>query len=227
MFGTNTQQNEKLLYNKVSTIYARHKEEWEKVLSKYFPVTLHINRKIPYSMIKESREICGKNADFTSTTTDSGKERTSNADGGVIYAKINNLTIPLAWFEVKSSNSSTAKAKSRGQATGLIAEQAARCMSWVEGIDFKIKPLIVFMQGTDFIKEDGEYNINRIRDDLHTVGNCNPYEEDNKCNVSWFFFQKEFTEEELESYIYSAIATNIEKMEAVIHSLVSIMSSRI
>lgn len=133
----------------------------------------------------------------------------------MIFVRLGGKNLPLAWFEVKTSYSCTTGKGTRGQATGLISEQESRCRAWASSVNYKIKPLVAFMQGTDFNESLGKYNIDRIRMDLYTKGNKNPYEEGGDGSA-WLFFQERFSETELENLIRDAINTNIEKMKIIL-----------
>lgn len=217
MWGTNTKLTDEILYGAVSNVYRKNKGDWQKQISSVNEsATIHISRDIPYSFIKDAMEHCGKYAGYIGTKTDGGSSKKNSTDGGVIYVKVGSVNLPISWFEVKTSYSCTTGKGTRGQATGLIGEQESRCRAWASSVDLKIKPLVAFMQGTDFNEELGIYNIDRIRMDLHTMGNENPYDEGNDEGVAWLFYQERFTEPELESIILDVISTNIEKMKDIL-----------
>ena len=137
----------------------------------------------------------------------------------------NNVKLPLIWVETKSSNSCTTNNGQRGQATGLITESAERCREWTSPIDNIIKPLVAIMTGTDFNKDRGIYNIDRITTDLHTSGNLNPYQEEQDIKktkgVAWLYYKENFDESELESIMLNIIKTNIEKMKTILINFTS------
>lgn len=217
MWGTNTKLTDKILYAAVSNVYRRNKGEWLNSLNAVNKdVSIHISRDIPYSFIKDAMEHCGKYAGYIGTTTDNGGAKKNSTDGGVIYVKVGSINLPISWFEVKTSYSCTTGKGTRGQATGLISEQESRCRAWASSVNCKIKPLVAFMQGTDFNEELGAYNIDRIRMDLHTKGNENPYIEGTDEGVAWLFYQEKFTETELENIILNTVNTNIEKMKDIL-----------
>ena len=217
MWGTNTKLSDEILYSAVSNVYRKNKGDWQKKLrSVNKNASIHISRDIPYSFIKDAMEHCGKCADYVGTTTDGGGVKKNSTDGGVIYVKIGDINLPINWFEVKTSYSCTTGKGTRGQATGLISEQESRCRAWASSVNYRVKPLVAVMQGTDFNEELGTYNIDRIRMDLHTKGNENPYKEGNDDGVAWLFFQERFTETELENLILNAINTNVEKMKEIL-----------
>lgn len=216
MWGTNTKFTDQILYNSVSNVFLKNKGEWEKQLrSVNKDASIHILRNIPYSYIKDSMEYCGKYTEYIETKTDNGGVKKNSSDGGVIFVRLGGKNLPLAWFEVKTSYSCTTGKGTRGQATGLISEQESRCRAWASSVNYKIKPLVAFMQGTDFNESLGKYNIDRIRMDLYTKGNKNPYEEGGDGSA-WLFFQERFSETELENLIRDAINTNIEKMKIIL-----------
>lgn len=216
MWGTNTKLTDKILYSSVSNVYLKNKGDWQKQLrSVNKDASIHISRDIPYSYIKDTMEYFGKYADYVETKTDNGSVKKSSSDGGVIFVRIDGINLPLNWFEVKTSYSCTTGKGTRGQATGLISEQESRCRAWASSVNYKIKPLVAVMQGTDFNENRGKYNIDRIRMDLHTKGNKNPYEEGDDGSA-WLFYQERFSETELENLIFEAINTNIEKMKIIL-----------
>lgn len=206
-----------LLYETVSNVCLKYKINWERELnSKNINSEIHITKKIPHLFIKEAREYFGLPSEHIATKTDCGLEKSSNSDGGVVYVDVNGVRLPLAWFETKASFSCTNGDGQRGQATGLIGEQAERCRTWSSCIRNKIKPLVAVMCGTDFDESLGQYNINRIQLTLHTRGNVNPYSEGNDDCVSWLFYQKTFSDKELKEIVKTVIETNIKKMKEII-----------
>lgn len=221
MWGTNTTLEDKKLLESVAKVYRRVKKRIETELKRINPsITIHFERNIPYSYIKDANKCVNKNVDYIGTLTDSGKEKKSSADGGVITIKLlENFRLPLLWVEGKTSYSCTKGKGTRGQATGLITEQAERCRTWVSVSNHKFKPLLAFMQGTDFNSQNGIYNIDRIRGDLHTIGNVNPYDEGTD-GVSWLYFQEKFSQSDLENIIEFALLTNVEEMKKVLETLV-------
>lgn len=221
MWGTNTKLTDEILYKTVSNVYRKNKGDWQNKLSSINKnVSIHISRDIPYSFIKDAMEYYGKYANYIGTTTDNGGVKKNSTDGGVIYVQIENIKLPINWFEVKTSYSCTTGKGTRGQATGLISEQESRCRAWASSVNYKVKPLVAFMQGTDFNEKFGKYNIDRIRMDLHTRGNENPYVEGNDDGVAWLFYQEKFTQIELENLIFEAINTNINKIIEIISTFV-------
>lgn len=221
MWGDSSKTDDIILFDRVSTSFRRYKKVWENKLKKVRnDVTIHLVREIPYTIIKDAMGYKGINSDHIATLTDGGSDKTNKTDGGVIYAKLNNIDVclPIAWFETKSSNSCTKGKGTRGQATGLIAEQAARCTSWAKVVDKKIKPLIAFMKGSDFNLNRGCYNIDRIKVDLHTSGNICPYDEDDSDCVSWLYYQENFTINELDDKIYEAISKNVEVLSKILEN---------
>lgn len=216
MYGQETSIDEKVLREAVTDVYLKHKGTWESSIKKVNKqAKLHYTKHIPMSWIKDARVYFGKHSDYVNISTDYGDDKKSSVDGGVIYVELFNIKLPLGWFEVKSSNSCK-KHKARGQATGLITEQESRCRSWCSPILNQVKPLVAFMHGEDFNPENGNYNIDRIKMDLHTAGNCSPYVENVTDCVSWLFYSKSFSQERLEEIIFDVINTNIEKMKDVI-----------
>lgn len=221
MWGTNTTIEDKKLHDSVAKVYRRVKKPIENELKQINSnISIHFERNVPYSYIKDANKYVGKNIDYIGTLTDSGKEKKSSADGGVITIKFSeNFRLPLLWVEGKSSYSCTKGKGTRGQATGLITEQAERCRTWVSVSNHKIKPLLAFMQGTDFNSKNGTYNIDRIRGDLHTIGNVNPYDEGTD-GVSWLYFQEKFSSYELEEIIESVLLKNVEEMKIALKTFV-------
>ena len=219
MYGLKSKIDDKLLYRTVSNLYRRYKRDWENEFKSIDDtINIHFVRNVPYSLIKDTLGKLNMYNGYIETKTDSGNDKKSSTDGGVIYVTIgNSISLPLAWFEVKSSNSCLKKG--RGQASGLITEQESRCRAWSSCICNKVKPLVAFMHGYDFDKKFGTYNIDRIKMDLHTEGNKNPYNENNDSCSSWLFYKREFTEEEIEKNALKAIIINKEKLKTVIKTL--------
>lgn len=219
MYGEQTTLNDKILRDSVSNVLLKHIYDWEKSLKDIKPsVKIRYAKEVPFSWIKEMKQYFGENTDYISTMTDCGEDKKSSVDGGVVFLEIFGIKLPLAWFEVKSSNSCK-KHSSRGQATGLISEQESRCRSWCSPFLCKVKPLVAIMQGEDFNAENGNYNIDRIKMDLHTSGNCSPYDENVRDSVSWLFYGKSFTQSQLESIVYKVIDTNVKKMKEIIKNI--------
>ena len=224
MFGTETKQSDERIYKIVNELYFKYKRNWEQYLQNEFnkPLTIKFTRNIPYSDIVDARTYFGKKSDHIGVFTDTGEVKLNKTDGGVIYVEIQDgdtsVKLPIVWVETKSSNSCTTNKGTRGQATGLIAEQAQRTTQWVSIIDKKVKPLVSIMMGTDFNEKRGIYNIDRIRMDLETKGNIDPYEE-GLDGVSWFYFQENFTNIELKNLIFNSIKINLEKMKEVLMTL--------
>lgn len=199
------------LYKIVRQTVIDLKSELTKELVSNFPeASIKFVKDVPYSWIKDTLEEKGTRVHNIAIKTDKGKTRKAYSDGGIVYINIFNIKIPIAWYELKSSNSSS-KHGVRGQATGLISEQNNRCKLWTSIFNTQLKPLVAIMVGSDFNKDLGLYNIQRISDDLFTNGNCNPYEENNVNNTSWFFYSENFSNEELRKIVKETLETNFYK----------------
>lgn len=213
MYGDGkTIENDNMLYNAHKDVYSEKSGLFRKELKNIMGDSwdIHFCREIPNSTIKSSLEALNISCDYIQDNTDRGRKTKSQTDGGVIYISNGTISIPLDWVEGKSSFSVT-KGKGRGQATGLITEQHSRVSSWAETVDNKIFPLIAFCYGTDYNKILGEYNIRRIREDLHTIGNCNPYEKGYRSSA-WYYYQEKFTENEIKDKISYALEENFLKL---------------
>lgn len=232
MYGTDTKQMDDNIHDIVSNLYIKYKKRWEQDLQSTTDksLTLQFVRDVPYSDIVNCVNYFGGDLSHVSTVSDKGKVRMSKTDGGVICIKVGvgveeSIKIPIVWIETKSSNSCTTNDGQRGQATGLITEQADRCADWTYPFGIgELKPLIAIMTGTDFDEDRGTYNINRIREDLNTVGNIDPYiEESNKRGkrkgFAWFYYQEEISNENIRGIILNAIETNIEKLKPILSNL--------
>ena len=68
------------------------------------------------------------------------------------------------------------------------------------------------MIGTDFDENLGSYNIDRIRQDLHTSGDINPYSEGGP-GVSWLMINPDIYSDSFEKKIQNIVELNIEKMK--------------
>ena len=230
MFGTDTKKMDDKLYYIVSNLFCKYNNSWLMELKKItdLNISLKLLRNVPYRYISETQNFFGWKVGVN-TITDSGEEKMNKTDGGVIFINIqymnNNVKLPLIWVETKSSNSCTTNNGQRGQATGLITESAERCREWTSPIDNIIKPLVAIMTGTDFNKDRGTYNIDRITTDLHTLGNLNPYQEEQDIKktkgVAWLYYKENFDESELESIMLNIIKTNIEKMKTILINFTS------
>ena len=217
-YSKNKYNSDNLLRDRVSEFYKRYKFDLQKKLEEIDGnLSIGFSNVISYQDIKNANIYYGENSDYIGTKTDSGAEKISVPDGGVIYLSYFGIKIPLAWFEIKSSNS--CMNGTRGQASGLISEQAERCASWTSKFEGDLKPLVAFMEGMDFNEKFGKYNVERIQMDLHTVGNNNPYEENRKRCVSWLFFQEQFSKDDLDKKIKMVVNENLNKIPKIIESL--------
>lgn len=211
MLGTNTKLIEKRILGIVQTLFLNKNGIWnDSIKSIRCDVEINFSKTVPNSWIKESLNNRGFCSNYISDITDCGRNKESVTDGGVIYVSFDNIKLPIVWVEVKSSNSCTTGTHQRGQATGLITEQAERCRDWCS--DTGVKPLVAIMLGTDFDEKLGLYNINRIRQDLHTYGNINPYTEGGP-GVSWLFINPDIYSDSFEKKIQNIVELNIEKMK--------------
>lgn len=210
--GGKTIADDEMLYNIHKDVYAEKRSSYNKKLKEVMGCEwrLHFARNIPNKLIKETLELLGIPCDYIQITTDRGGETKSQTDGGVVYVSNGKISIPLDWIEGKSSCSVT-KGCGRGQASGLITEQYSRTSSWMRCVDNQIFPLIAFCYGTDYNPIMGEYNIRRIREDLHTIGNCNPYEKGYHLSA-WYYYQEKFTEEKVKEIISNVLDINFEKL---------------
>jgi hypothetical protein len=216
--GGKTIENDEMLYKSHKEVYAEKYGHFRNVLKKVMGNAwdIHFCRDVPNILIKTSLESLGIPCDYIQDKTDRGRETKSQTDGGVIYISNGTISIPLDWVEGKSSFSVT-KGKGRGQASGLITEQYSRASSWMELVDNKIFPLIAFCYGTDYNHILGEYNIRRIREDLHTVGNCNPYEKGYR-NSAWYYYKEKFTENEVKDIISTVLDENFTRLIGILES---------
>lgn len=206
-----TRANEKMLLGCHKDIYAKNYGFFNKKLKEVLGVdwNIHFAEDVPNTLIKESLEAVGIPCDYLQEYTDGGSFTKSQTDGGVVYISNKAISVPITWVETKSSNS-IKNSKSRGQASGLIAEQYSWITSWTELVDNKIFPLIAFCYGADYDGSCGSYNIRRICADLHTKGNCNPYEM-GYHNSAWYFYKEKFTKDEMENIIATAMKENFER----------------
>ena len=213
MYGDGkTIANDDMLYVTHKNIYCEKRAEYNKKIKEILGEEwdIHFSREIPNSLIKTTLEALKIPCDYLQETTDRGFVTKSKTDGGVIYISNGTISIPIDWVEGKSSFSVT-KGKGRGQASGLITEQHSRCLSWMEVVDNKVFPLIAFCYGTDYNHVLGEYNIRRIREDLHTFGNCNPYEKGYR-NSAWYYYQEKFTEDNVRDIILNVVEENFTRL---------------
>jgi len=213
MYGNGkTIANDEMLYSSHKDVYAEQCGTIRKKLKTVMgdKWDLHFSRDIPNSTIKTTLEAMNIPCDYLQENTDRGRITKSKTDGGVIYISNGTISLPLDWVEGKSSFSVT-KGKGRGQASGLIAEQYSRVSNWMEPVDNKVFPLIAFCYGTDYNHILGEYNIRRIREDLHTIGNCNPYDK-GYHNSAWYYYQEKFNEDEVKNIISTALNENFSRL---------------
>ena len=220
-YKNETKANEQRLKQIVEKVYNENYNHYNNLIPNDMDVSIHYINTIPYSYIKDARKYFGLPYDYIGTVTDKGKVKKSDPDGGAICVKVNcddkDIYIPICWYEVKTSYSCTTGTGARGQATGLIAEQESRCRAWAQCINYKVKPLIAIMQGTDFDENRGIYNIDRIKMDLHTRGNVDPYVEGND-GVAWLYYNEKLTDEELENIVYNTMNTKVETMIEFLHN---------
>lgn len=216
--GGKTIANDEMLYATHKDVYSEKREGYRKKIKETIGEDwdIHFSRDIPNSMIKDTLETLNIPCDYLQENTDRGFTTKSQTDGGVIYISNGTVSIPLDWVEGKSSFSVT-KGKGRGQASGLITEQHSRCLSWMESVENKVFPLIAFCYGTDYNHILGEYNIRRIREDLHTIGNCNPYEKGYR-NSAWYYYKEKFTEDEVRTIISDAVDENFTMLINILKS---------
>lgn len=216
MNGTNTKINEERILSVVQNLFLNKNDEWNKSIKSICRnAKVKFSKRVPYSWIKESlnkRMLC---SNYIREKTDCGMDKKSETDGGVIYICFDDIKLPVVWIEIKSSNSCTTNTRkngkgARGQATGLITEQAERCRDWC--VDTGVKPLVAIMIGTDFDENLGSYNIDRIRQDLHTSGDINPYSEGGP-GVSWLMINPDIYSDSFEKKIQNIVELNIEKMK--------------
>ena len=206
-------------------ILLRKKIEWEGMLKDIYPnARVHYSVDFAYKDIKSTLDKMGFYTGYIKTKTDCGADKRRDSDGGIIYitAQIGGeyIYIPIAWIEIKSSSSCT-KTESRGQATGLITEQAETCRIWANAFGGYIKPLIAFLEGDDFDSSIGFYNIDRIRINLQTEGNKDPYKEkNNNLCVSWFFFSPKFSDSDFANKIELAIDKNVRAAKTILEKIV-------
>lgn len=221
MYGTDVKYGEITLLEEVQKVYLDEKDNLLEILKKGNEnVKIHIYENVPHSYIKEAREYKNIESSFIGTKTDKGGIKQSRPDGGIICVQVptenGNIILPLAWFELKSSWSST-KHGTKGQASGLIAEQDSRCRAWVEPMGQPFKPLVAFMIGSDYNTDNGTYNIDRITLNLATIGNKNPYEE-NTSGVSWLFYKEKYTPKEYRQCIKNVLYENAYHMRDILLS---------
>lgn len=207
-------------------IILRKRSIWEDTMNSIYPgAKLHFSVDFAYKDIKHTLDVLGYYSEYINTKTDTGLDKKREPDGGIMYVTIplkdTKIFIPIAWVEIKESNSCTTGKGTRGQAVGLITEQAETCRLWVNALGGRIKPLIAFVEGSDFDSEIGTYNIDRIMNDLHTKGNVNPYAEsnDNLC-VSWLFYNKKFSSEDFIKKMELAMDKNIIAVKGVLQELI-------
>lgn len=213
MYGEGkTIANDEMLYNTHKEVYAEKRSGFLRKMREILGEAwgIHFTRDVPNSLIKMCLDSLNIPCDYLQEKTDKGHETKSQTDGGVIYISNGTISIPLDWVEGKSSFSVT-KGKGRGQASGLITEQHSRISTWMESIDNKVFPLIAFCYGTDYNHILGEYNIRRIREDLHTIGNCNPYDKGYR-NSAWYYYKEKFTETEVKDVISVALDENFTRL---------------
>lgn len=233
MYGTDTKKMDDSIYTVVGELYLKYKKSWERELQNSTDkhISLHFVRDLSYLDIKQTVETFGYSGEHIGTQTDKGKLKLNKTDGGIIYIKITTddkvIKLPIIWVETKSSNSCTTNKGERGQAVGLITEQAGRCANWIYPIirnDRQLyKPMVAIILGTDFNIDKGIYNIDRIRLDLNSVGNIDPYLESalkpKKEGVTWFYFQEKMSNDEISKIIFNAININVNKLKPILSDI--------
>lgn len=173
--------------------------------------------------IKSTMSSFGLNSEHIAPLTDTGRKRKNRANGCVVCieardAKGNVFSIPLGWYEIKSSSCCTRENCKRGNASSLILERESLCRDWSSCFGNSVKPLVALFQGSDFDEELGEYTINRIREGLRTRGNKNPYGE-NPNGVSWFYYKKSFTQGDMFKIVRDTLAENSRHVAAIISDI--------
>lgn len=221
MYGTDVKYGEVTLLEVVQKVYLKEKYNLLEILKEGNEnVKILFQKKVPHSYIKEARDYKNLESTFIGTVTDNGGVKQSVPDGGIICVQVStengHVTLPLAWFELKSSWSGT-KNGAKGQASGLIAEQDSRCRAWVEPMGQSFKPLVAFMVGSDYNVDNGSYNIDRITLNLATMGNRNPYNE-NTSGVSWLFYKEKYTPKEYMQNIKDVLYENAYRMRDILLS---------